>query len=178
MLVAQDLAHWYVGEVAASANQIAIANGYHLKKKISLDFHRSAIRERALLTALCEADIGGAIFLWDHSPDNLDLYERLTANCPCVQVIDPKPIAGLDFVGVDEYSGGIFAVRHLIHLGYGRSVTSRCNRRSRVCASASRPTTTRYIRPELPVREEWVLDLPYGLIDANGIRRRPAIRSF
>ena len=129
VLVAQDLAHWYVGEVAASANQGAIAparaergrhvlrraNGYHL---ISLDFHRSAARERALLMALCEADIGGAIFLWDHSPDNLDLYERLTANCPCVQVIDPKPIAGLDFVGVDEYSGGMFAVRHLIHLGY------------------------------------------------------------
>ena len=175
VLVAQDLAHWYVGEVAASANQVAIANGYHL---ISLDFHRSAARERALLTALCEADIGGAIFLWDHSPDNLDLYERLTANCPCVQVIDPKPIAGLDFVGVDEYSGGMFAVRHLIHLGYRQIGHVTMDSSLQSLHERKQAYYDALHQAGLPVREEWVLDLPYGLIDADRIRRRPAIRQF
>src|SRR5579871_229200 len=71
VLLAQDLAHWHAGEMATSANQVALANGYRL---ISLDFHRSPERERDLLEALCGVPIQGIIFLWDYAADNLDLY--------------------------------------------------------------------------------------------------------
>src|SRR5258706_10676061 len=88
VLIAQDLAHWYVGELAAGANQAALANGYKL---ITLDFHRSPERERELLSAICDARVQGCIFLWDSSPSNLDLYAQIAAKCACVQVGDRKP---------------------------------------------------------------------------------------
>lgn len=87
VLIAQDLAHWYVGEIAASANQIAQMNGYHL---ISLDFHRSAEREQELLMAVNEVEVEGCIFLWDYFPQNLSLYQKLAI--ACIQIGDPKPI--------------------------------------------------------------------------------------
>ena len=56
VLLAQDLSHWYVGEIAAAVNQTALAHGYRL---ITLDFHRSAERERELLLAISESQVQG-----------------------------------------------------------------------------------------------------------------------
>ncbi len=175
VLVAQDLAHWHVGEIAASANCATTANGYHL---VSLDFHRSAERERELLEAVCDADVAGVIFLWDHAPCNLDLYACLARSRPCVQVIDPKPVAGLDFVGVDEYSGGLLAMRHLINLGHRQighitlDVPMQCLRdRHQAYVDALR-------QAELPMHSDWVLQLPYGLLEADHTRRVPVIQRF
>ncbi len=175
VLIAQDLAHWHAGEIAASANWTAGANGYRL---VGLDFHRSADRERDLLEAVHEADVGGVIFLWDHAAANLDLYARLAHDRPCVQVIDPKPIDGLDFVGIDEYSGGLLAMRHLINLGHrqighvtlGASLQSVGERRQ-AYVDALR-------QAELPLRADWLLELPYGLTEADHARRVPLIRRF
>lgn len=175
VLVAQDLAHWHAGEIAASANLAATANGYRL---VGLDFRRSPERERELLQALQGTDVAGFVFLWDHAPGNLDLYADLVKGSPCVQVIDPKPIEGLDFVGVDEYSGGMLAMRHLINLGYRRighvTVTApmRCLRdRRQAYFDAMR-------QADLPTRPEWFLELPYGLSEGACDKRRPLIRAF
>src|SRR5256885_724033 len=115
VLIAQDLAHWPVAEVAAGANRAALSNGYRL---ISLDFHRSFAREQELLKAVCNSRVDGCIFLWDHSPQNLGLYEQIVARLPSVQVVDPKPIPQLDCVLCDDYAGALSAVRHLLLLGH------------------------------------------------------------
>ena len=175
VLVVQDLAHWQAGELAASANWAATANGYRI---VSLDFHRSPERERELLQAIRDAGSGGIIFLWDHAPRNLDLYERLVAERPCVQVVDPKPLAGLDFVGVDEYSGGLLAVRHLINLGY-RQIGHVTLAASMHCLRDRRQAYIDALRQaELPMREDWILELPYGLSDGDRLRRLPQMRQF
>jgi len=175
VLVAQDVGHWHVAEMAASANWTALANGYHL---VTLDFHRSAERERALLEAIEGSGVQGVIFLWDYAPSNLDLYTRLARACPCVQVIDPKPVPQLDFIGVDEYSGGLLAVRHLINLGY-RQIGHVTLQGSLQCLSDRRQAYLDVLnQAQLPVRDEWVLELPYGLTDADRERRLPAIEGF
>jgi LacI family repressor for deo operon, udp, cdd, tsx, nupC, and nupG len=175
VLVAQDLAHWHAGEIAASANLAAAASGYRL---VGLDFHRSIERERDLLYALQSVDVAGFVFLWDHAPTNLDLYTHLVQQSPCVQVIDPKPIEGLDFVGIDEYSGGLLAMRHLINLGYRRighvtlAAPMQCLReRHRAYADAMH-------QADLPLRAEWTLELPYGLNEGDRARRLPLMRAF
>ena len=175
VLVAQELAHWHAGEIAASANLAATANGYRL---VGLDFRRSPERERELLQALQDAEVAGFVFLWDHAPDNLDLYANLAARSPCVQVVDPKPIAGLDFIGVDEYSGGMLAMRHLINLGYRRigHVTLTAPMQ---CLRERRHAYVDGMRQaDLPLRPEWLLELPYGLSEGGCDRRRPLIRAF
>lgn len=175
VLVAQDLAHWHAGEIAASANLAATAHGYRL---VSLDFRRSAERERELLEATREAGVRGIIFLWDHAPANLDLYTHLVHSRHCIQVSDPKPIAGLDFVGVDEYTGGLLATRHLINLGYRQighvtlAAPMQClHDRRQACRDA-------LAQVGLPVREDWVLELPYGLTETDRNIRVPRIRQF
>jgi len=175
VLLAQDLAHWHVGEIAASANLTALANGYHL---VSLDFHRSPARERELLQAIRDADVKGVVFLWDHAPSNLDLYAHLAADRPCVQVLDPKPIAGLDFVGVDEYSGGLLAVRHLMNLGY-RQIGHITLQMPMRCLRDRRQAYVDAVRQaELEMKDEWLLELPYGLTESDRADRLPAIRAF
>lgn len=175
VLVAQDLAHWHVGEIAASANWTAIANGYHL---VSLDYHRSVERERELLEAVCAAQVEGAIFLWDHASCNLDLYTRLAAQRPCVQVLDPKPIAGLDFVGIDEYSGGLLAVRHLINLGYRQIGHVTLQAPLQGVSERRQAYRDALQQAELPARDDWILGLPYGLTEADRESRLPLIRRF
>lgn len=175
MLMAQDLAHWYVGELVASANWTATANGYHL---VSLDFHRSPERERELLLAIRDVHVGGIIFLWDHSPLNLELYEHLARDRPCVQVVDPKPIPGLDYVGTDEYSGGLLAVRHLINLGY-RQIGHVTLQAPMECLRERHQAYMDVLsQARLPIRRDWILELPYGLTDADRTRRLPEIRRF
>ncbi|MDB5074905.1 MAG: hypothetical protein JWO42_1084 [Chloroflexi bacterium] len=175
VLIAQDLAHWHAGEIAAGANLAVTANGYRL---VSLDFRRSAERERELLEAIRDAGVSGFIFLWDHASSNLDLYASLVESRPCVQVIDPKPIPGLDFVGIDEYSGGLLAMRHLINLGYRQigHVTLQvpmqclCERRQAYVDSLA--------QAGLHMPDEWVLNLPYGLNEVDRCLRVPLIRQF
>ena len=175
VLAAQDLAHWHAGEVAASANLAAAANGYRL---VSLDFHRSAARERELLEAIHAAEVAGVIFLWDHTPANLDLYTRLAESRPCVQVIDPKPVGNLDFVGIDEYSGGLLALRHLINLGY-REIGHVSLSAPMQCLSDRRQAYLDALgQAGLPRRDEWMLELPYGLHEDDHARRVPLMRQF
>ena len=175
VLAAQDLAHWHAGEVAASANLAAAANGYRL---VSLDFHRSAARERELLEATHAAEVAGVIFLWDHTPANLDLYARLAESRPCVQVIDPKPVGNLDFVGIDEYSGGLLALRHLINLGY-REIGHVSLSAPMQCLSDRRQAYLDALgQAGLPRRDEWMLELPYGLHEDDHARRVPLMRQF
>ncbi len=175
VLVAQDLAHWYTGELAASANGTAIANGYHL---VSLDFHRSAERERELLAAICEADVAGVIFLWDHAEQNLDLYTQLVRYRPCVQVIDPKPIDGLDFVGNDEYGGALLAMRHLINLGYRRIGHVTLDVPMRVVRERREAYADALRHAGLPKSESWILTLPYGLAESDHVHRIPLMQRF
>lgn len=175
VLLAQDMAHWHVGELAASANQAAIAHGYHL---ISLDFHRCAARERALLEAMCEVRVGGVILLWDHSPCNLDLYARLAHINPCVGVVDPKPIDGIDFVGVDEYDGGLLATRHLINLGYRQIKHVTLHAPLRCLPERQRGYLAAIKEAQLSFKDDWILALPYGLTDSDRTKRRPAILRF
>ncbi len=175
VLVAQELAHWYVGEIAASANQAALTNGYHL---ISLDFHRSAEREREILHAICDAQVEGCIFLWDHAPENLDLYALIAAKCPCVQVGDPKPIAQLDYISGDDYSGALAAVRHLIHLGYRQIGHVTLAPALQAVSDRRQAYLDAMLQARLPIREEWLLELPYGLTDVDRTRRLPLIRQF
>ncbi len=175
VLLAQDLAHWYVGEVAAGANQAALSHGFYL---ITLDFHRSADRERELLQAICEAQVQGCIFLWDHSPLNLDLYARVAAKCACVQLGDRKPIPQLDYISSDDYSGALAAVRHLIYLGY-RQIGHLTLRSSMEAVSDRRQAYLDALKQAgLPVNEQWILAVPYGLTDADRTRRLPEIRKF
>jgi DNA-binding LacI/PurR family transcriptional regulator len=175
VLIAQDLAHWHAGEIAASANLAATANGYRV---IGLDFRRSPERERDLLGAVRETGVSGFIFLWDHSPSNLDLYAVLVERWPCVQVIDPKPIEGLDFVGVDEYSGGLLAMRHLINLGY-REIGHVTLRPAMQSVQVRRNAYVDALaQARLPMRDEWMVELPYGLSDADHRLRVPLIQAF
>ncbi len=175
VLVAQDLAHWNVGEIAASATYAANANGYHL---VSLDFHRSPDRERELLEALCNAHVAGVIFLWDHAEQNLDLYANLVRQRPCVQVLDAKPIPGLDFVGVDQYSGGLLAMRHLINLGY-RQIGYVSLDASLLSVRDRRRAFDDALRcAGLPTQDNWILTLPYGLSEVDHERRIPQLRRF
>ncbi len=175
VLIAQDLAHWHAGEIAAGANWAATANGYRL---VSLDFHRSADRERELLDAVHAANVGGVIFLWDHAADNLDLYDRLAHSRPCVQVIDPKPIDGLDFVGVDEYSGGLLAMRHLINLGYRQIGHVTVGGPMQAVRDRRQAYVDALRQAELPLHADWLLELPYGLAEADHAHRIPLIRRF
>jgi DNA-binding LacI/PurR family transcriptional regulator len=175
VLIAQDLAHWYAGEIAAVANLAATANGYRL---VSLDFRRSSERERELLEAALTAGVAGFVFLWDHASSNLDLYTALTNSRPCVQVVDPKPIDGLDFVGTDEYSGGLLAMRHLINLGYRQIGHVTLQAPMQPLRDRHQAYTDALAHAELPRRDEWLLELPYGLTDADRLRRLPLIREF
>lgn len=175
VLVAQDLAHWHAGEIAASANLAATTNGYRL---VSLDFRRSAARERELLEAVRTVDLAGFIFLWDHAADNLDLYADLVARRPCVQVVDPKPIDGLDFVGIDEYSGGLLAMRHLINLGYRQIGHITLSAPMQCLYERRHAYIDAMVQAELPVQDAWVLELPYGLSETDRCRRAPLIQQF
>lgn len=175
VLFAQDLAHWYAGEIAAVANLAATANGYRL---VSLDFRRSPERERELLEATLAAEVAGSVFLWDHTASNLDLYTALAQSRPCVQVVDPKPIESLDYIGTDEYSGGLLAMRHLINLGH-RHVGHVTLDAPMQCLSERRQAYSDALaHAELPRRDDWVLVLPYGLTDPDRLRRLPLIREF
>src|SRR4051812_24895231 len=175
VLLAQDLAHWYVGEVAAGANQAALSHGYHL---VTLDLHRSPDRERELLQAIYEAQVQGCIFLWDHSPSNLYLYARIVAKCACIQLGDRKPIPGLDHITGDDYSGALAAVRHLVYLGY-RQIG---HLTLRPALDAVREREQAYLdaleQANLPINGSWILPLHYGLTEADRTRRLPEIRKF
>lgn len=175
VLIAQDLSHWPVAELAAGANTAAGNCGLRL---VSLDFHRSAERERAILQVADEADLAGVIFLWDYAPDNLNCYRHLARTHPCVQVVDPKPIPELDFVGVDEYRGGQLAVQHLLGFGYrqiGHATLQPClsgvRDRERAYRDALRTAG-------LAPRPEWTLILPYGFTSSDRVQRTRLIRSF
>ncbi|MDB5056961.1 MAG: LacI family transcriptional regulator [Chloroflexi bacterium] len=175
VLIAQDLAHWYAGEIAASANLAATASGHRV---VSLDFRRSPARERELLDAVRDTGVSGLIFLWDHSPSNLDLYTSLVEIYPCVQIIDPKPIAGLDFVGIDEYSGALLAMRHLINLGYREiGYVSLCSAMQTI-QGRKQGYADALAQARLPMREEWVVELPYGLSVEDQRNRVPLIKKF
>jgi DNA-binding LacI/PurR family transcriptional regulator len=175
VLLAQDLAHWPVGEVAAGANQAALAKGYRL---ISLDFHRSPERERELLQALSKSHVGGCIFLWDNSPRSLGLYEQLAAKFPCVQVIDPKPIPQLDSVVCDDYAGAMSAVRHLLLLGFREIGHVTVDTPMQAVQNRRQAYVDAMHLAELPINKNWLVELPYGVTDADRIVRKPKIREF
>lgn len=175
VLIAQDLAHWYVGEIAASANQIAQANGYHL---ISLDFHRSAEREHELLTAVSEAQVEGYIFLWDYFPQNLPLYQHLAAHHPCIQIGDPKPIPNLDHITGDDYSGGMSAMRHLLHLGYQQIGHITLRTSLQAVRERRQAFEDALNQANLRVCDNWLLELSYGFTEASRTERLPEIRKF
>lgn len=175
VLIAQDLSHWPVAELAASASRAAGSSGYRF---VSLDFHRSAERERTVLEMVAEAEVAGAIFLWDHHSANLDLYRRLTRTRPCVQVVDPKPIPDLDFVGIDDYRGGQLAVHHLLGLGYrriGHATLTPCltgvRDRERAYEDSLRAAG-------LTPRSDWTLALPYGFAPGDRAERARLSRAF
>jgi DNA-binding LacI/PurR family transcriptional regulator len=174
-LVAQDLTHWQAAELAISANSSAAAQGFRL---ISLDFHRSAEREHLLLQSILQADVAGAIFLWDHAPENLHLYEQLVRSRPCVQVLVQKPIDGLDFVGIDDYAGARLAMHHLINLGH-RQIGHVTLRTGMECVhERQRGYVDALRRIELAPVAEWTLDLQYGLTEPNRAMRMPEILRF
>ncbi len=175
VIVAQDLSHWPVGEVAAGAGHAALSNGYRL---ISLDFHRSAERERELLYAINNSQVDGCIFLWDHAPRNLDLYEQIVAKFPCVQVVDPKPINPLDCVVCDDYAGAMSAMRHLIMLGYRQIGHLSLTTTLQAVHDRRQAYLDTLRQAELPLDPNWLLELPYGLTDADRVIRQPEIRRF
>ncbi len=175
VVIAQDLAHWPVGEVAAGANAAALSGGYRL---ISLDFHRSPDRERDLLQVLCNSQVSGCIFLWDNAPHNLDLYQELATNFPCVQVIDPKPIPQLDTVMCDDYTGGMAAVRHLILLGFRQIGHVTVDTPMQAVRDRHQAYVDAMRLANLPLDEHWVLELPYGVTEADRVLRAPIIREF
>ncbi len=174
-LVAQDLTHGRVSEVAASAKQVACMYGYHL---VPLDFHRSSLHERTLLTAIYEAHRGGVLFLWDYAHENLDFYAQIADQQPCIQVLDPKPLAGIDFVGIDEYRGGVLATRHLLNLGYRCIGHVTLEYLMNGLAERRRAYQDVLTQAGLPVRDEWQLTLPYGLSEADRMRRLALIQRF
>ena len=175
VIVAQDLSHWPVGEVASGAGHAALSNGYRL---ISLDFHRSAERERELLYAINNSQVDGCIFLWDHAPRNLDLYEQIVAKFPCVQVVDPKPISPLDCVVCDDYAGAMSAMRHLIMLGYRQIGHLSLTTTLQAVHDRRQAYLDTLRQAELPLDPNWLLELPYGLTDADRVIRQPEIRRF
>src|SRR5260370_38248163 len=79
-MVAQDLAHWSVGEVAAGAGHAALSRGYRL---ISLDFHRFFARVQELLKCFGGSQVDGCIFLWGPSPLNLGFFSDLVVQFAC-----------------------------------------------------------------------------------------------
>lgn len=175
VLLVQDLSHWYAAEIAASAHQTALSHGYQL---IALDFHRSADRERALLEAIYESQVEGCIFLWDYCLSNLDLYAQVAAKCFCVQIGDSKPIPQLDQIVGYDYDGGALAVKHLIDLGYRQighvtltpAIDSVTQRRQAYFDTLE--------QANLPVDENWILELPYGVTEADRSERFPLICAF
>jgi DNA-binding LacI/PurR family transcriptional regulator len=175
VMLVQDLSHWYVAELAASAQQVALQHGYQL---IPLDFHRSPERERALLETILDSQIAGCIFLWDYDPSNLPLYQQVAAKFTCLQIGDPKPIPRVHGMVGNDYEGGAIAVQHLIDLGYRQighvtmtpaidSVTQRKQAYLDALAKAG-----------LQAKPEWMLDLPYGLSDTARNQRYPLIVNF
>lgn len=175
IMLAQDLSHWYVGEVAAGANQTAFSQGYQL---ITLDFHRSPDRERILLQAICDAQVQGCIFLWDHFPSNLDLYAQIVAKCPCVQVGDRKPIPELDYISGDDYGGAMSAVRHLIQLGHREIGHLTLTPPLEAVTERHQAFLDALKQADLPIKDNWIMSLPYGLTDTDRRERLPLIREF
>ncbi len=175
VMVAQDLAHWSVGEVAAGAGHAALSNGYRL---ISLDFHRSFDREQELLKTIGGSQVDGCIFLWDHSPLNLGLYTKLVSKFPCVQVVDPKPITQLDCVLCDDYAGAMSALHHLLRLGYRQIGHLSLDTPLQPVRDRRQAYLNMLQQAELPIEENWLLELPYGLTEADRVRRQPEIRKF
>jgi len=175
VLIAQDLPHWPVAEVAAGANHAALSNGYHL---VSLDYHRSFEREQELLNAVYTSQVDGCIFLWDHSPLNLPLYEQIAAKMPCVQVVDPKPIPQLDCVLCDDYAGGLSAVRHLLLLGYRQIGHLSLDTPIQAVRKRRQAYLDALRQAQLPLHDNWLIELPYGVTEADRLRRQPEIRKF
>ncbi len=174
-LVAQDLVHWQAAEFAISASAAAATRGFRL---VSLDFHRSVAREQSLLQSIQQADVAGVVFLWDHAPENLQLYEQLVRSAPCVQVLDQKPISGLDFVGIDDYAGALLGMRHLINLGH-RQIGHVTLRTGMECVYERRRGYVDALREiNLAPVAEWSLELQYGLTEPNRAMRIPEILRY
>ncbi len=175
VLVAQDLAHWQAGEITVSANGTAAALGFRL---VSLDFHRLPERESSLLQAIQQADVAGVAFLWDHSPENLELYAQIVRARPCIQILDPKPIEGLDFVGMDDFAGAQLATQHLISLGH-RQIGHVTLRTTMQCVGERRRGYEDALgQSGLSPHEQWTLEVPYGLAEINRSERIPEILRF
>lgn len=175
ILIAQDLSHWPVAELAASANEAAGGYGFRL---VTVDFRRSGERERALLQEIEKEDLAGVIFLWDHAPDNLDHYHDLTRRHICIQVVDPKSIRGLDFVGVDEHRGGHLAAQHLLGLGYRQIGHVTLQTELSGVRDRGRAFRDAIWTAGLTIRPEWSLELPYGFSSDDRASRTQLIRAF
>ncbi|MFN8007327.1 MAG: substrate-binding domain-containing protein [Terriglobia bacterium] len=175
VLLSSNLVYWSRSEVACGANLTARNLGYRF---FCYDCYGSPELEHEFLMTILRGGVAGVLLICTDSTKNLQLCLQVADKVPTVQVIAGHPLIAADTVTVDEYTGGILAMEHLVGLGYRRIGHVTFEFDTSPVRERERAYLDSMAKAELPVSDQWVVRLPAALYLKDPSERKPWFKRF